>query len=524
MSITLRPYQATGVVDIRNACRTQRRILYVLPTGGGKTVMFTYLSEQAAKKGNSVWICVNRKFLVAQTCKALDLIGVPHGTIEAGKGMDFSYRVQVCSIDTLSRRVGCLPVTPDIIIIDEAHHTPAKTWNHLCQNIGAKLFIGFTATPERLDGKGLNQNFEMMVRGPSTADLMRLGYLSKCRYFAPGTVDMTSVRRLGGDFNRSESEAIVDKNVITGDAVEHYTRLAAGQPAIVFCVTIAHAKHVTDAFRSAGYAWDCLSSDLNATERAEVLHRFETGKTNGMCAVDMVSEGFDLPAVSVGIMLRPTNSLGMHLQQLGRILRPVYSGGHDLNTQEGRLESMKNGNKPFAILLDHVGNTARHGFAEFHREWSLVGGAMAAMKKKEGDPADRIAVCPSCFSAHMPAPKCPYCGHEYESRPHSIKQVEGELVAVDTDLSEGLGNSLSGKPFVPCVKCGKPHVEGVGACPHCGHNYEAARKTAIRIEQGSARDFEALVAVGEKRGFTKKNAKVWAYHILKSRQKKKGMR
>jgi len=256
-----------------------------------------------------------------------------------------------------------------------------------------------------------------MEIGPTTAALIAAGHLSNFRVYAPSTVDMTAARITGGDYNMRDAAEATDKATITGDAIEHYRKLAGGKRAVAFCTTIAHAKHVADAFTAAGIPAAAIDGTMDKHARAAVIADLASGAIKVMSSCSVVSEGFDLPAVEVAIALRPTGSLSLWLQQIGRVLRP--SPG-----------------KAAAIIIDHVGNTARHGFADDDREWSLT-----AKKKKPR--AVSTKTCRECFAIHKPAPICPQCGFIYTAGPREgIESLPGHLVEIDREAARAAAERL----------------------------------------------------------------------------------
>jgi superfamily II DNA or RNA helicase len=269
---------------------------------------------------------------------------------------------------------------------------------------------------------------------------------------------MDGVHKTAGDFNRAEVAERMDKPTITGDAVTHYRKYCDGQPCVVFCTGIKHAEHVAQAFNAAGYCFKVIDGTLSKEERAKRVLDLSSGNLNGLVSVDIVSEGFDLPCVSAAILLRPTASLSLHLQQIGRVLRPAA-------------------NKPRAVILDHVGNCRRHGLAEEVRDWSLDGIKRRAKRGPQDDVAD-TRQCPECFAVHTPSPTCPQCLHVYEIKDRIPDVVEGEL------------EELKAR--------------------------EAVKQR--KREQGTAQTLEDLIKVGKARGM--KNPYGWAHNVFKARQKK----
>ena len=401
--MTLRPYQNQLANDIRAAFGSgANRPLAVSPTGSGKTVLFSYITSQVLKRGSRVIIVAHRREILDQISATLKRVGVPHGFIQAGKSASIQ-PAMVASIQTLARRLDTVPA-PDLVIIDEAHHSVSKSYVQMFAAWPTAKFIGITATPERLDGKGLGVMFDRMVMGPSVQWLIDNGFLAQPVYYAPReVVDLSQVHTVAGDFDRSEAEEIVDTPRITGDAVTHYVRFCNRQRAVAFCISVAHAQHVADTFNSCGIPSASIDGTLDSEVRKQRVEDLTAGKILVLTSCELISEGFDLPAVNAAILLRPTHSLSMHLQQVGRALRP-YPG------------------KTNAIILDHVGNCLRHGLAEQERDWDLSG----REKRLKKSSLVETKQCSKCF-AIFAGTVCPQCGSQREIAVREIEEVDGEL-------------------------------------------------------------------------------------------------
>lgn len=401
--MTLRPYQNQLANDIRGAFGSgANRPLAVSPTGSGKTVLFSYITSQVLKRGSRVIIVAHRREILDQISATLKRVGVPHGFIQAGKSASIQ-PAMVASIQTLARRLDTVPA-PDLVIIDEAHHSVSKSYVQMFAAWPTAKFIGVTATPERLDGKGLGAMFDRMVMGPSVQWLIDNGFLAQPVYYAPReVVDLSQVHTVAGDFDRSEAEEIVDTPRITGDAVTHYVRFCNRQRAVAFCISVAHAQHVADTFNSCGIPSASIDGTLDPEVRKQRVEDLTAGKILVLTSCELISEGFDLPAVNAAILLRPTHSLSMHLQQVGRALRP-YPG------------------KTNAIILDHVGNCLRHGLAEQERDWDLSG----REKRLKKSSLVETKQCSKCF-AIFAGTVCPQCGSQREIAVREIEEVDGEL-------------------------------------------------------------------------------------------------
>ena len=367
----LRDYQAECVAAIRQAFTRCRRVLFVLPTGGGKTVFFAFITEHAAAKGNRVIVVAHRQEIADQISIALAAMGVAHGRIQPGHAMTDDL-VQVGMVQTVARRLGAIHA-PALLVIDEAHHAIAGTWAKIAAAWPSVKILGVTATPERLDGVGLRDAFDTMVIGPDVRELIDAGYLAPFRYLAPSIdIDLSGVRSIGGDFNSGDLERAVDQDGITGDVVEHYLQHLVGRTAIAFCVTVAHAEHVAVRFRDNGIPAASIDGSMSADQRHNLVEKLRTGDIRVLTSCEIISEGFDAPAVGGAILLRPTQSFALFRQQVGRCLRPKVDGSA-------------------AVICDHVGNVFRHGLPDAPHVWSLD-----SKKRTTAERQKAMAICRAC--------------------------------------------------------------------------------------------------------------------------------
>jgi DNA repair protein RadD len=413
MLVSLRQYQTDAVHAIREQYRAGKRApLLVLSTGSGKTVIFCHITELMQHKGKRVIIGVHRQELLRQTSEHLETLGVRHGLIAAGHSQTGDL-VQVASIQTLARRIASVP-EPDLLVLDECHHANARTWRDVIGAWAKARLLGVTATPCRLDGTGLGQHaggfFDALVQGPDIRWLIDSGYLAQPIVYAPPTaIDMSAVHVRGGDFAAGELEKAIDKPMITGCAVDHYRRICPGVPAIAFCASVKHADHVASEFSGAGIPSQAISGDLADNVRKHRILALASGEIRVLTSCDIISEGTDVPVVTAAILLRPTCSPGLYLQQVGRCLRP-HSG------------------KTNAIVLDHVGNCMRHGLPDDVRSWSLDGSKRKGKAGAGQDAAAKIRQCAACYAV-FPAglTHCPQCGAVVKVNGRELKHVDGEL-------------------------------------------------------------------------------------------------
>jgi len=448
----LRDYQESAVQAVRDSFRAgHKNTLLVSPTGSGKTVIFSYIAAGMARNNKRILIVAHRRELLKQISGALKRVGVAHAVMTGGYRGVPTANVVVASVFTLVKRIkGIEPF--DLIIGDEAHHfTPDSSWGKVVMGFPRARVLGVTATPERLDGKGLGQMFSDMVMGPTVAELTAQGFLSHAVVYAPSAPDLGGVGTRMGDYVQKQLEDAMDKAVITGSAVKHYGKYAPGKKAIAFCVSVKHAKNLAKEFRDAGFAASHIDGGMKEDERDSVLKAFEEGRVRVLTSCDLVSEGFDLPSVEVAILLRPTKSLGLYLQQCGRAIRP-------------------HPDKERTIILDHAGNTARHGFIDDDREWTLADGFVQGRGK--GDKAETVRTCTACFAMHKPSPTCPVCDYVYPVKPRTVKHIDGDLVMTT----------------------------------------RAGEQDMTTAEGMLQNKFKVLISVGRKRGY--KNPTLWAYNVI----------
>ncbi len=452
----LRPRQIKAIDDVRAAYRSGFRApLLCAPTGMGKTHTAAEIIKSAIDRGNDVWFLAHLREILDDTARRLRDAEIPHGFIMAGMPRNPFQPVQVVSVQTAVRR----PVVrkPGLIIVDECHLAVADTYKKVLAAAGNPPILGLTGTPCRLDGRGLGELFDTIIPTCSTADLIAEGLLAPIRYYAPTKPDLAGIRTQAGDFALDQLAEAVDRPSIIGDAVAHYRKYAHGRRAVAFCVNIAHAEHTAAAFAAAGYRAVAISGKSTRQERTEALSGLRQGTIDIVCNCALWVAGVDCPEIGCVILLRPTKSLTMYLQSVGRGLR-IAPG------------------KPDLIVLDHASCVFTHGLPQDPREWSLD-----AKPKRAGATAPAVRECPSCFACHPPAPVCPACGHEYQrdTVASGPAQVDGLLVEVD----------------------------------------EAALRRERAREQAGAQTLEQLIEIGRRRGM--KSPQGWARHVLAARQRKR---
>ena len=463
--IELRDYQSVIVDDLRQKMvGGYRAPLLVLGTGGGKTVVFCFIAARMTERRKRIVVLVHRDELIDQVSATLADFQVAHGRICAGAHYDRRYMAHVASVQTLVRRLDRVAV-PDGVIVDEAHHALGSSSWGKCLAFWRKMnpslwIIGVTATPERLSGEGLGETFDTMVLGPSVTALIQCGALSKYRLFAPETVDLSGLHTRAGDFVRGEVDELMSKPKIIGNVVSHYARICNGAPGVVFSPSVAHAEKVAEQFRSAGFRALSIDGTMAKEVRRGIIGDFRRGALNVLTSCDLISEGMDVPGIHAIMLLRPTQSLALSLQQIGRGLRPAPG-------------------KDAAIILDHVGNTARHGLPDADRMWTLEGRAARQAREQDGKLSDAVRQCLKCFAiSPAAAAKCVDCGETFPAKPRVVDEVDGELSEI--------------------------------AIAH-------ARREA-KIAQGLAKDEDSLIELAKMRGY--RNPVYWAKHVMAGRRQR----
>jgi superfamily II DNA or RNA helicase len=421
-----------------------RRPLVVAPCGAGKSYIFAELIRRT--RGEAL-VLTHRQELKQQHEELLDNLGIMNA--------------RVAMILTEANRLGEYP-TPALIVTDEAHLSRSNSWMKVIEYYNTYT-VGFTATPVRLDSRPLNPPFDTLIQGVDTKWLIENHRLAPYEYYAPTLVDTTGLRTVAGDYVVSDLEQLMNERVIYGNVIESYLRFAPGERSICYCVSVEHARKTADAFNSAAIRAESLSAGTPAKRRREILDAFRKGEITVLCNVGIISEGVSIDEVSCCMLLRPTESVALGIQQMMRCMR--YMPGKT------------------ARILDMVGNYTRIGLPDDDREWSLT---EPIRKRRELSPEGNfyIRCCPECYMTFATAPICPFCGTEYPLHPREIQAKQDIELARITEEEAA-------------------RVE------------EAKKKS--RIEQGRANTFEELVRLGKQRGY--KNPAFWAAQVMRGRKR-----
>jgi DNA repair protein RadD len=391
--VQLREYQQRAISDLRAQYAAGHRApVLVLPTGAGKTVIAAEVIRSATKRNKRVLFLVHRTELQSQSVSKLENAGVTNlRIIRAGQDIGSPLApVTVASIPTLTRWGDRMPKA-DLVVFDECHHVVAKTWQRIADAYSSSHLLGMTATPQRADGKPLGDVFDSLVVGSTVRELTELGYLVKCRVWAP--------------------HVLPQNGEIAADPAEVYREHGTNRRAVIFCVTVEHAERV-----AASMPVPCrvVHGAMPARERAEVLAAFAEGTIRAIANVHVLTEGFDCPSATVCILTRKPEHAGTFLQMVGRVLRPAP-------------------NKSEALLLDLGGSVWQHGTPDAERTYTLDGEGISRADSEDREP---IRQCPTCGGVFI-APKdgmCPQCGVQLPYRPVEAPKSNGMGIS---ELGEG---------------------------------------------------------------------------------------
>lgn len=411
--LTLRDYQTRALMAARDRIRAGvRRLIYQSPTGSGKTILAVAMILVMVGRKKRILFVAHRKELLDQAIAKLILAGMPEtliGVIRAGdKRVRPDAPVQVASIQSLR----ALP-RADFIIIDEAHRSGAASYKRLFEHYIDAVIIGLTATPERLDGLPLDM-FQEIIVVAQPRDLAMAGYIMSpiCYSVDESELpDLSEVKKTAGDYNKGQLSIAVSKRKIIGSITEHWKARAEGRSTIAYAVTVDHSKLIIEAFRECGVTAAHLDAKTPMGDREVLLGKFSLGEILVLSQVDLLVEGIDIPRTKCIVQARPTESLTIYLQSIGRELRPW--------------------NNVIPILLDHAGNVRVHLPPMESREYSLSG-----RTKRPRDPSlTRTCVCYAILAAD--ARVCDSCGHKFDEATsdtvRKIRTKDGFLVAIPQD-------------------------------------------------------------------------------------------
>ena len=485
MTITLRPDQFNLKLGIYGGWETGKsNMLAVLPTGGGKSIVMSDIILDKYQLGYRQIIMAHRTELVGQMSVHVGRRGIKHRIIAPKNvvrqvieehrrefnGYSFVNPTANCSVggvDTILSRADELKEwaeQQEHWYIDEAHHVlRGNKWGKCVDLFPRALGLGVTATPERADGQGLGIHsdgvFHEMVQGPTIRELIDQGALCDYEIVIPESdFEVPDQVAPSGDYSPKKMREASEKSHIVGDVVKEYIKYAMGKRAIVFATDVETSNEISKNFNAQGIAAASVSAKTPPEVRADYIRRFRDGRLTVLVNVDLFGEGFDVPAVEVVIMARPTASLAVFLQQFGRVLRTMFG-------------------KQYGLVIDHVSNWKRHGFPDKPRLWTLDRREKRA--KKEPDPEDiPLTVCKGCSRPYERFyTACPHCGLEppIVTAVRNLEQIDGDLVLLDRAKLEELRKAAE-LPSPADVAQRTAHVAGGGA------GVIAARQQIERIQ------------------------------------------
>ncbi len=496
MTPTLRPYQSELAGDVAQLWQAgARNVLAVMPTGSGKTVLFSH--KLAQYQGASVAVA-HRQELVSQISLSLARFGLRHRIIgprsvvklilemqgdELGETFyDPNAPAAVAGVDTLIRRnnLDRWAQQVGLWVQDEAHHVLIDNkWGKAAALFPSAYGLGVTATPERADGRGLGAHadglFHAIVEGPSMRELIVMGNLCDYRIFAPPSdIDISGVAiAKDGDFNRGQLREAARKSHIVGDVVGQYLKIARGKLGITFATDVETATEIAAKYNASGVRAEIVCAKTPDRVRNELIQRFRRHELDQLVNVDLFGEGFDLPAIEVVSMARPTQSFTVFAQQFGRALRPL----------EGKADG---------IIIDHVGNVVRHRLPDAVRAWTLNARSRGARAARDPDVVP-VSTCTACFRVYESLRKsCPFCGHIEEPRGRSRpEQVDGDLLELTPAALAELRGEVAAVD-VPQGEIAAAYI-GEGCSPKIAY-VNAARHRRRQEAQAPLRDAIAMWA------------------------------
>jgi superfamily II DNA or RNA helicase len=368
MAISLRDYQITGINDIINAWKEVKSVLFQMPTGTGKTTLFCEIAKKFATElfsNKKVLIITHRRELVEQVFNRLvSDFHLPTGIISSNLIGNQSSPIQVASIQTLVRRTEHQKDIFSLVIIDEAHHALANTYKILWKFYPSSKFLGVTATPIRTNGEGFQDLFDVLITSISIKGFIKNNYLSDIRYFASHTPDVSNIKLKAGDYDETELSEIMQDKAVMADLVQSYIDFTLDKKIIIFAVNRAHCAKIAEKFNASGFPAKSIDTFTTTEDRNKIVSDFRNNKFKILCNVNIFTEGFDCPDVDAVQLARPTKSLTLFLQQVGRCMRPHQ-------------------NKQYGIILDNAGLWKEHGLPKMDRNWSLRGTDKTCPLQKE---------------------------------------------------------------------------------------------------------------------------------------------
>lgn len=431
----LRDYQQIVYDEIWEKLHKYNSVCAVLPCRSGKSYIMKEICDNAEKKHSNVLILTHRRLLLKQHSELIKNVRFETPFKESHHLGEYEQ--------------------PDLIIIDEAHISGAESYRKICDYYKCKKVL-FTATAKRMDNKPLQCDY--IINGISADELIEQGHVSDYDLYAPKlNIDLSKVSMSGADFNNEQlGETMCDRKIY-GDIIKYYKELANGRQSIAYCVNIKHSKSICQLFNNNGIAACHMDASTSEAERERLMNDYRAGKYTILCNCNLISEGITLPECDCCLLLRPTQSETLYIQQACRCLTPAP-------------------NKR-AIIIDYVGNVYTHGMPTEKREYSLTHNTKIRNSSREPDVI--VRECKNCLRVYKGnVPICPYCGYDNGK---TKKQIEEDK---------------------------KAELERV----------TAIKRKQARIEVGMCKTEQELINIGIKRKY--KNPRYWARQILASRRNK----
>lgn len=398
----LRDYQLEIIDNIKKAWQQgYKSPCVVAPCGAGKSIVLSEMAKRATNNKKYVMFIVHRKELCEQIENTFRSYGV-----------DMEY----CSINMIQTLVNNLETikTPDLILVDENHHAKASSYIKVFDKFNCYR-IGVTATPTRLDGSGLADVNDILIESVSAKWLIKNNYLSSATVYSAPLLDVKDLNTKKGEYDMKQCEELLSKSTIYGDVIKHWKSKANNKKTIIYCSSVNHSIETVRKFEEAGIKSKHIDGKTHKTDRKKAIDEFRNGDITVLSNCDIISEGFDVPDCECVILLRPTKSLTLFIQQSMRCMR---------------FKENKKG-----IILDHVANTFFHGLPWTDREWTLKGN-----KKKKGNKEKEVNnmwTCELCFVSWEKefGRVCPECGEEIEINEREIA-IRDQIELIE--ITEGM--------------------------------------------------------------------------------------
>jgi DNA repair protein RadD len=424
MELQLRDYQSRSVRDVYASLRQNKSCVLQLPTGAGKTHVAMAIIKHGLRHGKRINFLVDRLTLLDQTTDQFVENGIPFGVVQGMHPLqNLSKPVQIVSTQTLARRKSDRWPTADLMIVDECH-TNYSIFSEVMGKWDGIKYIGLSATPFT---RSLGLIWDDLVVGVTTGELIERGYLSEYEAFGPTTPDLTGVRRSGADYAAAALEERM--NVLTGGIVAHYIKHGKGMKGLAFTPTVAYAQHLAEEFQANGVNAAFVCGHDTDERRTEMMKAYRSGEIEVMCNCDVLTKGFDMGDIKYGILARPTRSLSLHIQMLGRFLRT-------------------HPDKDKALIMDHSGNIERLGFPDDDLPTTLDMGEPNTNSDTRDRDEPQPWNCPQCHALVEPGNStCTNCGfqprtqHEVEVRPGVLQKLENKH-ATERQLKQDVYSQL----------------------------------------------------------------------------------